>query len=195
MTQTPQHHDSVSSVRFTQPLQWVSFSETTPVESTAKKAQQPTVDLTPIRQVVTNLEKQLAQLRQREQERLAIVQQQAIELAIAVTSKILFQEIERNQYPFEQLINELLGDAEPDQPVTISVHPDDRKIVDLAKTDNTTTAEDTGRDTAIQWVADHSLLRGSVVIETGQETRFYSAALQVDELWKKLLEAASDTSC
>jgi len=148
-----------------------------------------------VRQVLSHLETEVNSIRASHEKLRGQMQQQAIELAVALTSKVLCQQIQESSFPLSEMVDQLLGEADVQQPATVYVHPSDLKMIRIQKAN--AVADENAKDKIqkdLKWLADPGLPRGSARIDGVNQAVFFSAAFQLEELHRALKEVVSDHS-
>ncbi len=94
-------------------------------------------------------------------------EQQIVEIALAVASKILVREIEDNPTTILPIVREALATVSDQNQILIRVNSEDYEMVLMAKRDLQLMV---GRDNAINVTADHTVSAGGCIIETALGT-------------------------
>jgi flagellar biosynthesis/type III secretory pathway protein FliH len=135
----------------------------------------------------------------------------AIELAVTLATRLLHDRITSGDYPFENLIREMVGEMDSRGPVTVYLHPDDLEALKVRMEargggkEESTIGEAEGN---VLWAsssppallpsplltaedytlaADPSMGRGDCRIEAEEGTTLSQLAIQLDELRRQLL--------
>ena len=142
-----------------------------------------------IESLLHELQEQIDELEQRRQQSLDEMRQLSIELAFSVVAKILHREIERDQFPLDELINDMVRQLHTDEPITVFVNPQDQQSLEKI------VAKDRERWPALQelkWKGEFHLSRGSCRVEAGRMGMFFDLGLQLNEIRQHLLENLND---
>ncbi len=86
-------------------------------------------------------------------------EQQLVELAMNIASRVLMQEIQAGRYEIDPIVQEALGRVSSHQDVVVHLHPDDLARCAQAKT---------GDEAGIAFVADANIARAHCRIETAE---------------------------
>lgn len=132
------------------------------------------------------------QLRQRESQHsqsLAMLNQIAIELAITIAGKVLFQQIQADQFPVAEMVSEMLDEVDQSEQVTVFLHPLDLKL--LQRKCQADDAKLVGIE-QVNWIASPDLPRGSARLGNEKTGLFYDAATQLGEIRQSLMEMLYD---
>jgi hypothetical protein len=129
------------------------------------------------------------QLQQRRKQSLGELQQAAVELAIAVASRMVHERIAADDFPVEKLVGELLNRCGESGPVDIHLHPTDLEL--LERRVQGRTPPWTGHE-SYTLIADASLERGDCRVAAGEFGILAKLELQLSELRQHLLESLDD---
>ncbi|WP_010587921.1 FliH/SctL family protein [Schlesneria paludicola] len=114
------------------------------------------------------------------------VQEATIELAHAIASKLVFEEIDEDRFPIANLVHEVVSRLESSQAPVVRLHP-----ADLALVQDLSTIGDSNGDKSMQFVADATLVRGDCKAKAGEITVVYELRRQVEEIRRELLSTVS----
>lgn len=115
------------------------------------------------------------------------VREAAVELAHAIASKLVFQQLAAGTFPTERLVAEVVGRLNTREPTTIRLHPDDLEVVQRA--DEALKALDP--DGHLRLIADPKLARGDCKAVAGEITVVYDLHRQIDEIRRELLSTVT----
>jgi flagellar biosynthesis/type III secretory pathway protein FliH len=113
---------------------------------------------------VSALKEATAELRRVAAHELTVVEQEVVEIALAVSAKILRREIARDGEYLPRLVRRCLRKLVRRAPVTIRLNPQDHSSI--AATAPELFGEETGGSHEITLVADRRISRGGCVVET-----------------------------
>lgn len=130
--------------------------------------------------------KDLAQdLWEQQRQRLGEMQRVAVEVAIAVASRLVHQRIELGDYPVENLVREVVERLEPQDALTIYLHPADIALLGQRLGEKQPLFAEADR---VKLVPDVALKRGDCRAETGDVNLSLELDKQLEEMRKRLLE-------
>lgn len=133
----------------------------------------PAVRMTPsetqeehaLRQVLKRILGVVEELREQQQQRLMEMQQVAIELAVAIASHLMHEQIEQGRFPIEQVVRRVLERLPDAEKVTVYLHPDDLATLHQRLAETPTSLASWLAPT-ISLAADPHLARGDCRAET-----------------------------
>lgn len=166
-----------------------------PVGRTHTSSPSPAVDveLEQLRQQRAALAKSLIELQQvvsTTDERLNIVlgdiREATIELAHAIATKLVFEQIDTNKFPIANLVHEVLSRIHSRDAAIVRLHPDD-----LALLEEFPVIRSSGDERALQYIADSTLQRGDCKATAGEIKVVYELRHQVEEIRRQLLSTVS----
>lgn len=105
----------------------------------------------------------------------------AVELALAVTAKLLRRQIDAGDFPIDQIAREMIDQCAPERSIALRLHPDD-----LA----TLSSKEPLRD-RVRLIADASLARGDARVEADDEVIVCSLTDQLAAIRDALLRGAA----
>lgn len=117
---------------------------------------------------------------------LSELQEATIELAEAMTSKLIFEEINENRFPIANLVHEVISHLNTTSGAVIRMHPDD-----LALLQDYPTIDGSQKDGSLKFVADSTLARGDCKAKAGEISVVYELRRQIDEIRRELLSTVS----
>jgi len=139
--------------------------------------------------MLEQLNEQLREMESARNESLAILNQIAIELAVTIAGKVLFQQIQIDQFPVAEMVREMLEEVDRSEPVTVFLNP-----LDLRQLQHECQAENAKLDEfeQVNWMASPDLPRGSTFLGNEKTGLFYDAATQLGEIQQSLMEMLYD---
>lgn len=114
------------------------------------------------------------------------LQEVAVELATAIASKLVFDEVNHNRFPIANLIHEVLGRLDTRATAIIRLHPDD-----LAVIQELPVIGEPNNEQSVQYVADPALARGDCKAKAGDITVSYELRRQIEDIRQQLLSTVS----
>ncbi|QDU40251.1 flagellar assembly protein H [Maioricimonas rarisocia] len=123
------------SVKLERPLRSVRLSGTESQEAAAAReaalsaAPAPPPE-PPIAPMLESINEAVEEFEARRKQSLEELQLLAVELAVAAASNLVAQAIDRGEYGIEQLVKDAVGKLGMEQPITISLHPEDIQLLD-----------------------------------------------------------------
>ncbi|MFG0333184.1 MAG: FliH/SctL family protein [Maioricimonas sp. JB049] len=155
-------------VKLERPLRSVRLSGMDPQEAAAAReaaipvAPPPPPD-PPMTPLLESINEAVEEFEVRRKQSLEELQLLAVELAVAAASNLVAQAIDRDEYGIEQLVSEAIGKLGMEQPIAISLHPEDIQLLDR-RTEGETVP---WRDGRVTLRPDAGIQRGDCRAETG----------------------------
>lgn len=142
-------------------------------------------------QILSALRAAVAEVRRQQQQRLHEWQRAAIELAMTIASRLLYERIQSGEFPIDARVREMVAQLENEPVLAIRLHPQDLKLLQQRLGDQPLLPE--GEQP--RFIADASLARGECRVE-GRETILLSDIVRQleeirDELFRSLGHARS----
>ena len=151
------------------------------------------VELDQLRQQRAALVRSLGELQHvvsKTDERLSVllgdVREATIELAHAIATKLVFEQIDTNKFPIENLVHEVLSRIHSRDAAVVRLHPDD-----LALLQEFPEIRIGGDEQTWQYVADATLSRGDCKATAGEIKVVYELRHQIEEIRRQLLSTVS----
>lgn len=110
----------------------------------------------------------------------------AVELAHAIASKLVFQQLAAGTFPVERLVTEVLSRLNTRESTTVSLHPDDLAV--LQRDDLAQTLPSEGN---VRLIGDPKLARGDCKAVAGEITVVYELHRQIEEIRRELLSTVN----
>ncbi len=167
-----------------QPLPDVSYPNTPPPDP----AQREREERQAIEQVVEQLRETAEQLAACVETMSDEMRQAAIELAIAVAGRVVFDKLQAGEFPIEEMVRQALARLPAAPTFTVYLHPDDRALLQRRLEDKPLLS---ARETPVRIEADASLRRGGCRAEAGEIHVLADLADQLAGLRQHLLWSAS----
>lgn len=144
------------------------------------------------KQLVTllgDIQTSLGELQDQRRNNLDEMQRVAIELSIAVASRLVHAQIDSGDFAVEKMIGRVVEQMKPNVPLTVRLHPNDLALF-KERTKDTTPAWQELRE--IQLVPDGTLQRGDCRVDSGETGLLSEIESQLSEIRCHLLEALGD---
>lgn len=141
-----------------------------------------------IEQTLVQLRQAVAQLGSRYEGMAAEMRQAAVELAIAVAGRLVFDKLQAGEFPIEEMVRQALGRLPAAPAVTVYLHPHDLELLRRRLADSLLSPL---RQTEPRLEADPSLRRGSCRAEADEIHVLADLATHLVELRQQLLWSAS----
>jgi flagellar biosynthesis/type III secretory pathway protein FliH len=150
-------------------------------------AQQEREERQVIEQVLAQLRKVTEQFAARHDAAIEEMRQAAIELAIAIAGRLVFDKLQAGEFPIEEMVRQALSRLPPAPVVAVYLHPDDLALLQRLADKPLLPA----RETQLRIEADTSLRRGSCRAEAGQIHVLADLSDQLAGLHQHLLWSAN----
>jgi flagellar assembly protein FliH len=111
----------------------------------------------------------------------------AVELAHAIASKLVFQQLATGTFPVDRLVAEVLRRLDTHEPATVKLHPEDLALVQQDE-EFVRSLESEG---GVRLIADPKLTRGDCRAAAGETTVVYELRRQIEEIRRELLSTVS----
>jgi flagellar biosynthesis/type III secretory pathway protein FliH len=167
------------------PLPSAAEQAIAPRQETAQEIQARKAEQEALQRLMSNLEEVATELQQQQSQRLEEMRQVAVELAVAIASRLVHERIEAGDYAVETLIRQAVESLKTTQPITIYLHPQDLALLEnrLAKTHPPPTDL-----VKLRLVGDPLLGRGDCRAEAGDTGVLAQVQEQLVGIRKHLLE-------
>ncbi|HQH27834.1 MAG TPA: FliH/SctL family protein, partial [Oligoflexia bacterium] len=110
-------------------------------------------------------------------ERLAMVEQYALQLAVEISKKILGSAVELRPEYILEIIRSGLHNLGAAKPMKVRVSPQDYEFIEVVGLPADLTPQETG----VQYVSDEAIKAGCVI-----ETDFGEVNLELDQMWEQV---------
>ena len=114
------------------------------------------------------------------------MQEATVELACAIASKLIFEEVDSDRFPIANLVHEVISRLDTTAAAVVRLHPDD-----LALIQQQPMISGTGEDRSLEFVADPTLNRGDCKAKSGEISVVYQLRRQIDDLRRQLLSTVN----
>lgn len=169
--------------------------ELTPLEiplstvSSANGARPKREEVELLERLQLNLDELTQELLGQQRQRLAEMQRVAVEVAVAIASRLLHQRLEQGDLAVESLVRQVAERLETHEALTVYLHPADLALLVQQGEAGQPWLPGEGK---LKLVADEALKRGDCRAETGDMSLCLNLDKQLDEVRKHLLEALPD---
>ncbi len=142
------------------------------------------------RNLFRNAVEELQNASRRYEQRLASMvhelQLATIELAHAISAKLVFEEVDANRFPIANLVHEVIARLDTSATAIVRLHPDDLALIEVQPTIG-------GNDDEcpVQFVADPTLARGDCKAKAGEISVVYEIQRQIDDIRRQLLSTVN----
>ena len=146
-------------------------------------------DRAAMEQVLESITEAVNELEQRRQLSLAELQQAAVELAMAVASRLLFEKVRSDDFAVEELVGHVVDALKAQTPVTVRLHPDDlARLMRRLEGRPTPWPDPSG----LRLVADASVAPGDCWAESDTHGILSRMELQLSEIRRHVMESLDD---
>lgn len=142
-----------------------------------------------VQQVLGSMIAAVRQLDEWQRESLDELQQVAVELALAIASRIVHKKLEADEFAVEELVREVGARLGTGKPLTVRLHPDDLALLGRRLGANQPLLPD---NADVQLIPDPTLGRGDCLAEAGGVGLLARPKLQLAELREQLLGSLTD---
>ena len=109
-----------------------------------------------------------------------------MELACAIASKLIFEEVDSDRFPIANLVHEVISRLDTTAAAVVRLHPDDLTLIQQQPM-----ISGTGEDRSLEFVADPTLNRGDCKAKSGEISVVYQLRRQIDDLRRQLLSTVN----
>jgi flagellar biosynthesis/type III secretory pathway protein FliH len=141
--------------------------------------------------LLANLGEVATELQTQECQRLEEMQQVAVELAVAIASRLVHERIAAGDYAVETLVREAISGLKTAQPITIHLNPQDLDLLEKRLAKIQPPPPDLNK---LQFVADAQVGRGDCQAETGETSVLSQIQEQLGGIRKHLLETLPEAT-
>lgn len=142
-----------------------------------------------LERLLTSFEDLTHELHAQQRQRLAEMQRVAIEVAVAVASRLVHERLDAGDVAVEGLVRQVAERLEPKETLTIHLHPADLALLEQRAKDCQRLLPVAGR---LRLMADAGLRRGDCRAETGDMSLLLQVDKQLEEMRKHLLDTLPD---
>lgn len=108
-------------------------------------------------------------------------EQATIELAHAISAKLVFESVNSDRFPIDNLVHEVITRLDTNATAVVSLHPDD-----LTALQQYNAIEGLDGETSVQFTADATLSRGDCRAKAGDMSVVYELKRQIEEIRRQL---------
>lgn len=163
-------------------------ASSSPSPSSTNPPPQPGLDAATLKGLFSQLTERVVSLENSRRESSRLIHQIAVELATAVTAKILFQAFEEDAFPVDAMVRELMQHLDPEENVVVYLNASDWEQLQQSET----AREWIDDNELIEWRSGPELGRGSARMETQRFSLFHDCVLQLQEIRQVLMEVLGD---
>lgn len=171
-------------------------SQFTVTETEIREQNQATkAELLGVQNVLEHLGESVEEFESRRQSMIGELQTVAVEIAVAVASKLVFHELENAESVALPLVQQLVENLDQRFQCKVWLNPDDLTVVEDSQRidrDQDTDANDSQNEKPIVFIADPKLARGDCRIDNGSETLISSIQSKLSEIRHHLIESLQD---
>jgi flagellar biosynthesis/type III secretory pathway protein FliH len=142
-----------------------------------------------IEQTLAAVVEEVREIERRRQQSLHELRQVAVELAIAIASRILHERIGKDEYPVEQLIDNALNQLDFESPLSVALHPKDLELLACRMKGK---PPPWAQHSELRLVPDSTLTRGSCRIEGPKHEVLTDSNVLLTEIRQFLLDHLAD---
>lgn len=162
------------------------------------------VDFQAVQHILDHLGESVEEFEQRRQSMIGELQTVAVEIAVAVASKLVFQELKDAESIALPLVKQLVENLDQRFQCKVWLNPDDLVIIENSQQmdlDSSNAATDGSTDSIgktqwktdnIQFLGDPKLARGDCKIDNGSESLISSIQSKLSEIRHQLIESLQD---
>lgn len=110
----------------------------------------------------------------------------AVEVAHAISAKLVFESVENDHFPIENLVHEVIERLDTNLSTVVQLHPDDLQYIQQFPM-----IDDSVGDSSVQFIADSTLHRGDCRAKAGDTSVIYELKHQIEEIRRQLLSTVS----
>ena len=158
-----------------------------PPEPVPTAAEREDVEL--LERLLTNFEDLTHELHAQQRQRLAEMQRVAIEVAVAVASRLVHERLDAGDVAVEGLVRQVAARLEPKETLTIYLHPADLTLLEQRAKDCQRLLPGAGH---LKLMPDAALRRGDCRAETGDMSLLLQVDKQLEEMRKHLMDTLPD---
>lgn len=136
--------------------------------------------------LLADIQRSIEELHSQRRSSLEEMQRVAVELSIAVASRLVHEKISADDYSVEDTIGRVIDKMNPDGPLQVSLHPSDFALL-KERTEKTTPSWQELH--AVKFATDPSLQRGSCRVSAGDACVLSEIESQLSEIRCHVLEA------
>ena len=142
-----------------------------------------------LERLLANFDELTSDLHSQQRQRLAEMQRVAVEVAVAVASRLIHQRIEAGDVAVQSLVRQVAERLESRETLTVYLHPADLALLEQQAGDCQRLIPGEG---SLKLIADASLNRGDCRAETGDMNLVLRIDQQLEEMRKHLLDILPD---
>ena len=144
-----------------------------------------------LQRLLSNLGEVASELQAQECQRLEEMQQVAVELAVAIASRLVYERIEAGDYAVETLVRQAVEGLKTNQPITIHLNPHDLELLEKRLATIQPQPQDLVK---LRFIGDGQLGRGDCRAEAGETGVLSKVQEQLAGIRKHLLETLPEAT-
>jgi len=148
--------------------------------------QQLQIERTALNQATEELRRATKDLQRQTEGLLREFQHASVELAHAIASKLVFDDVEQDHFPLANLVHEVISRLNAKAEIVVRMNP-----ADVALIEQMPTIGSSETDHAVRFIADSNLQRGDCQAKSGEITVIYELRRQIDEIRQQLLSTVN----
>ena len=172
------------------PLSHATINQRVPTDVSGQRNDSETETLREQKTLFANAAQELQRASQVVERQLAglirELQESTVELAHAIASKLIFEEVDGNRFPIANLVHEVVSRLDSEVKTVVRLHPDD-----LALVQGFPTIDGSHDEHSLRFVADATLSRGDCKAKAGEISVIYELRRNVEEIRRQLLSTVS----
>jgi flagellar assembly protein FliH len=143
-----------------------------------------------IERTLTSLQEAVKGLEAQQRQRLVELQRMAVELSVAIASRLVHETLRAGDFAVEALVRKAVAKLEPRGPVTVRLHPEDVKLLEQRLKGQPLLPENAD----VHLVADPALGRGGCRAEAGDILVTSQWEGQLEEIRQHLLRSVGNAN-
>jgi flagellar assembly protein FliH len=144
-----------------------------------------------IQRVLAHLTELAGELQAQQRQRLEEMQQVAVELAVAVASRLVHERIEAGAYAVDALVRQAVEQLQATGPISIYLNPQDLELLEKRLRARSGPVLDAAK---VRLLADAALARGDCRADAGESSVEFQIQQQLAEIRRHLLEVLPDAT-
>jgi flagellar biosynthesis/type III secretory pathway protein FliH len=109
-----------------------------------------------------------------------------VELAHAISAKLIFESVESDRFPIDNLVHEVITRLDTSAGTVVHLHPDDLNALQQYRP-----IEGVDSESSVQFIPDSTLSRGDCRAKSGDMSVVYELKRQIEEIRRQLLSTVN----
>jgi flagellar biosynthesis/type III secretory pathway protein FliH len=164
----------------------------TEMAAAKEREQQKLQEQAAVEQALAGIAEAASGLTHRRNDLLAEMQKVAVELAMAVATRVTYDKLQSDHFAIEELVHAVVSRLAPAGPVQIRMHPDDIALLNRRLGDERLSAGRFAEHSEIRLIPDESLRRGDCTADAGDVSFASSLEEQLSGIRQHLLRNLTD---